>query len=62
MNTSYPHLTYGIYNILGQEVSKGALHNTYNVINVENLSKGIYLLHLIDSGSNADITKKIVIE
>ncbi|MFT4698052.1 MAG: lysyl endopeptidase [Flavobacteriaceae bacterium] len=62
MNTRYPHLTYEIFNILGQEVIKGDLYNTYNVINVEELPIGIYLLHLIDSGSNADITKKIVIE
>ena len=62
MNTSYPNLTYKIHNVLGQEISHGALNNTYNVINVEDYPIGIYLLHLIDPNSNADITKKIVIE
>ena len=62
MNTRYPHLTFEIFNVLGQEVNKGVLYNTYNVINVEDLPIGIYLLHLSDTESNADITKKIVIE
>jgi len=62
MNGRYPNLVYSFHNVLGQKVQGGALSNTFNVINVENFSEGIYFLHLIDEDSNADITKKILID
>lgn len=62
INSRYPNLTYNIYNILGQEVANGSLFNTLNVIQVDNFSKGMYLLKLVDNDSNSEITKKIIID
>lgn len=62
MNGRYPNLVYRFYNIVGQQLMKGNISNTFNEINVETLSEGIYFLHLIDEDSKADITKKIIIK
>ena len=62
MNGRYPSLVYNLYTMVGQKVMGGPLSSTLNQINVEALSQGIYILHLIDKDSNADITKKIIIE
>lgn len=62
MNGKYPNLSYDFYNVLGQRISSGSLSNTMNQINVENLDEGIYFLYLVDKESNADITKKILIQ
>ncbi len=61
MNGRYPHLEYQFFNMLGQQILSGSLSNTMNEIQVDQLSEGIYFLHLIDKESNADITKKIII-
>ncbi len=62
INGMYPNLTYNFYNVLGQRLKYGSLSNTINEINIENLEEGIYFLYLVDKDSNADITKKIIIE
>lgn len=62
MNNRYPHLTYSLSNIMGQQIRSGSLHNTMNTISVENLSEGVYLLHLIDEDSNDSMTKKILVK
>ena len=61
MNGRYAHLEYQFFNMLGQQILAGSLSNTMNEIQVDQLSEGIYFLHLIDRESNADITKKIII-
>lgn len=62
INGMYPSLTYNFYNILGQNLLSGSLSNTINEININTLDEGIYFLYLVDKDSNADITKKIIIE
>jgi hypothetical protein len=62
MNNRYPNLDYQFYNFVGQLIKKGNLSNTFNEINLEGLSNGVYLLHLIDSDSKAEITKKIIVD
>lgn len=62
VNGKYPNLSYVFYNILGQKLLNGSLSNTLNEINIERLDKGVYFLYLVDTDSNADITKKIIIE
>ena len=61
-NSRYPQLVYRMYNVVGQQLLSGSLSNTNNEINVENLDKGIYFLYLLDRESNADMTKKIIID
>ncbi len=60
-NSKYPNLVYGFYNTIGQQIMSGSLSNTYNVLDVENCTEGIYFLNLIDEDSNQQITKKIII-
>ena len=62
INGMYPGLSYNFYNVLGQNLLSGSLSNTINEINIDSLEEGIYFLYLIDKNSNADITKKIIIE
>lgn len=62
INGRYPNLIYRFYNIVGQQLLSGSLSNTMNEINVEKLKKGVYFLYLYDKESNADITKKIIID
>ncbi len=62
VNGKYPKLTYEFYNVLGQRMLSGSLSNTLNEINIERLDEGVYFLYLVDTSSNADITKKIIIE
>jgi len=62
VNGKYPNLTYVFYNVLGQRLLFGSISNTLNEINVEGLEEGVYFLYIVDADSNADITKKIIIE
>ncbi len=62
MNNRYPHLSYQFTNALGQHIHSGSLSNTMNTIAVENLSEGVYFLHLVDEDSNDSVTKKIIIK
>jgi hypothetical protein len=47
---------------MGQQIHSGSLSNTMNTIAVDNLSEGVYFLHLVDEDSNDSITKKIIIK
>ena len=60
-NSKYPNLTFSFYNTIGQNISSGSLSNSMNTISVETFAKGIYFLHLVDEDSNAEITKKVVV-
>ena len=62
MNSRYPNLSYSFYDMLGQEISAGAMANTLNYLSVDNLSNGMYFLKLIDGDSDATITKKIMVQ
>lgn len=62
MNNRYPHLSYVFSNVIGQQIHSGSLSNTMNTIAVDNLSEGIYFLHLTDEDSQDSITKKIVVK
>ncbi len=61
INSRYPKLQYGLYNLLGQRLMGGSMPNTMNTINVEGYAKGVYFLHLVDDESKAEVTKKIII-
>ncbi len=61
INNRYPHLRFELYNLLGQKLDSGNMYTTMNTLNVSALSNGVYLLHLIDEDSKADLTKKVVI-
>jgi hypothetical protein len=41
---------YEVYNVAGQFVSQGKLNNNFNVLNLETLPQGFYVL-LIDNGA-----------
>ncbi|WP_051285457.1 T9SS type A sorting domain-containing protein [Aequorivita capsosiphonis] len=62
MNNRYPHLSYVFSNVMGQRIHSGSLSNTMNTIPVDNLSEGVYFLHLTDEDSQDSITKKILIK
>ncbi len=62
INSSYPHLIYRFYNVVGQQLLTGSLSNTNNEINIENFKEGIYFLYFLDTESEVDITKKIIID
>lgn len=62
MNNRYPNLTYHFYNVIGQRIHSGALSNTMNTIKVDNLSEGVYFLHLTDEDSQDSVTKKIIVK
>ncbi len=62
MNNRYPHLSYVFSNVMGQRIHSGSLSNTMNTIAVDNLSEGVYFLHLVDEDSKDSITKKIVVK
>jgi hypothetical protein len=61
MNSRYPKLSYGLYNVVGQELASGSVSNTMNTIMVDRYAEGIYFLRLLDEESKSEITKKIVI-
>jgi len=61
-NTRYPDLSFQLYSHTGQVVKNGSLSDSMNSIIVQDLSKGIYLLHIKDNLSSDQITKKIIIE
>ena len=61
-NSRYPHLNYQFMDMMGKEISSGAVSNSMNTISVEGLAEGIYLLHLVDGDSNDSVNKKIVVK
>lgn len=61
-NSRYPNLSYAFYNLLGQQLMAGSMNNSMNVLNIESLPEGIYLLHLIDQDSKGEVTKKVVVQ
>lgn len=61
MNSRYPNLSYGLYNVVGQQLIEGSVSNTMNTIMVDRYAEGIYFLRLVDEESKSEITKKIVI-
>lgn len=61
INSRYPHLQYSIYNLVGQQLAAGSMNTTMNIISVATLANGVYILHLIDTESKADLTKKIIV-
>jgi len=62
MNNRYPHLSYVFSNVMGQRIHSGNLSNTMNTIAVDNLTEGVYFLHLVDEDTKDSITKKIIIK
>ena len=62
INSRYADLSYNFYNAMGQELGKGSVSNTLNIIPVDGFSEGIYFLRLIDGEGNSEITKKIIID
>jgi hypothetical protein len=62
MNSRYPNLSYGLYNVVGQQLASGSVSNTMNTIMVDRYAEGIYFLRLLDEESKSEITKKIVID
>ncbi|EDM43735.1 lysyl endopeptidase precursor [unidentified eubacterium SCB49] len=62
MNSRYPNLSFSFYDLLGKEVLRGTMSNTFNYLSVTDLSEGVYLLRLVDEDSEASITKKILIQ
>ncbi|QIE60374.1 T9SS type A sorting domain-containing protein [Rasiella rasia] len=62
MNSKYPELSYGLYDVSGKKISSGSLHATANTIVVSDISEGIYFLHLVDEDSGNTITKRIVVK
>jgi len=62
INGRYPNLEYEFYNVLGQRLLEGSLSNTINEISIESLDEGVYFLYLIDTDTNSDITKRIIID
>lgn len=62
MNNRYPHLSYIFSNVIGQRIDSGSLSNTMNTIAVDNLTEGLYFLHLTDEDTKDSITKKIIIK
>ncbi|WP_310991342.1 T9SS type A sorting domain-containing protein [Aequorivita marina] len=62
MNNRYPNLSYVFLNVMGQRINAGSLSNTMNTIAVDNLSEGVYFLHITDEDSQDSITKKILIK
>ena len=53
---------YNVYNMTGQEVLKGTTDQRDYVIETPALASGVYVVELEDTGSNAVIRKKIVLQ
>ncbi len=49
--------SYHIYNILGQKAKRGIIRNSYNIINLEGLDAGSYIL-VMDNGAYSKIFSK----
>ncbi|MFC7356772.1 T9SS type A sorting domain-containing protein [Jejudonia soesokkakensis] len=61
-NFRYPDLSYSFYNVVGQRLMSGSISNSYNVLDIQSLSAGVYFLHIVDNESSQAITKKIIVE
>ncbi|WP_299101580.1 T9SS type A sorting domain-containing protein [uncultured Winogradskyella sp.] len=46
LNNEFDSEKYDIYNVLGKNVLTGSIHNTENVVNVENLAAGFYFIRI----------------
>jgi hypothetical protein len=60
LNESGLHFSFAIFNELGQQVQVGELKQSYNSINVSNLTQGLYILHITDKKSKRLKLVKIV--
>ena len=54
-------LRYEMYSVLGQVIKRGDLSAVNNVINVTDLSEGMYFIKIVDGLNDASVTKKIII-
>ncbi len=55
-----PHVTYHVYNTLGQDLLNGSLENTKQAVNTSTLSSGIYFLSLKENGKTLQQQKIIL--
>jgi len=62
LNSISGEFKYTLVNTLGQQVLKGNLLNTQNILNVSNIDKGIYLLKIEDNLSDNSMVEKIIIK
>jgi len=55
-------LSYSIFNIMGQGISKGILKRTNNTINFAELNRGVYFLNVFNKELNKQNTYKLIKE
>lgn len=51
--------TYVVYNVLGKKVKEGDIRSEQATIDVSSLSKGVYMLHLLNSQTKPEVLKII---
>ncbi|TRW26539.1 T9SS type A sorting domain-containing protein [Flavobacterium zepuense] len=51
---------YTVYNLLGQEVTKGLLTNNLDTVNLSNAAAGVYLLKVIDAATGSETSFKLI--
>jgi len=61
-NNSGNSLSYEVYNVIGQSVTKGQNNNTQFTLDLSTVPSGLYFVKLTDTASNNTITKKLVIK
>lgn len=62
LNSRFPHLTFELYNIVGQLIHSGNASNTINTISLDGLVEGVYMLRLTDLDTQDSMTRKIVVK
>ncbi len=55
-------LSYEVYNVLGQAISRGNISGTSHTLNLSGSSAGLYFVKLTDAQTNHTTTKKLVIK
>ncbi len=61
-NATGNSLSYEVYNVLGQAVSKGNVNGVNHILNLSGSSAGLYFVKLMDVQTNQTTTKKLVIK
>jgi len=61
-NFRYPNLSYSLYDVVGKRLQFGDISSTYNVVDVNAYTEGVYFVNIIDNDSQETITKKIIID
>lgn len=61
-NTTGGTLSYEVYNVVGQTVTKGTAVGSTTTLDLSNNHAGIYFIKLQDTQSNSIVTKKLVIK